>query len=402
MDTAPTPDASLAQLLRWLEQGGAQITSKVHIISTGGGERGVFALEDVAAEELIARIPRQRLIFPQEARASDIGRLLEKHTGADDQSLFLEAFLLQELERGADSPWKPFLDVLPRSYPTHPLFFQARELSMLKGSFLLELLTLEREGLEEKYASLCEQVPGYARFTFEEFLWANVTVTTRIFGAKLNGEPTNCLVPFVDLINDGLPWNARWGWSSDGECFEVIAISAIPRGKEVRTTYGAKGNFQMLRNYGFVHEHNPNNEVMVPFELPQGDSLMEEKCKWVGITDPSLRHTFSLPLMPDARRLIELFSDLRILHAQAEEMALLKSAPDLRTRAKEPLSPSNEAQVLLALAGACKAHLAGYETSLEEDARLLKEGNLSWNDRNCIIVRMGEKQILQVFAQAAD
>jgi histone-lysine N-methyltransferase SETD3 len=401
MSTQPAADAAIANLLRWLDQGGVLVSPKMHVVSLGGGERGIFAREDIAPGELLLRLPRQRLITVPDARSSDIGRLIETHTRFEDPNLYLAAFLLQERERGEASSWKPFLDVQPQTFPTHPLSFQERELSLLKGSFLVDLLSLQRKALQEDHAHLCKQVPGFERFTFDMFLWAHLAVLTRVFGAKRNGAPEICLGPLLDIFNDGLPWNCAWGWSTDGQFLEVKADSPIAQGKELRTSYGAHSNFYLLRHYGFVHEHNPNNAVMVPLELPKDDPLMDEKRRLLGLTDLSSQHCFSLPLKPDAQRIIELFSELRILHAQAEELALLKAAPDPLARAKQPLSPRNEVQVLRALAGSCAARLALYETSVEEDTRLLQEKNLSWNDRNCILLRQGEKQILQVFAQAA-
>jgi histone-lysine N-methyltransferase SETD3 len=41
--------------------------------------------------------------------------------------------------------------------------------------------------------------------------------------------------------------------------------------------------------------------------------------------------------------------------------------------------------------------LSKYSTSVEEDKELLKNPNLSFNIRNCIIMRMGEKEILEYF-----
>jgi histone-lysine N-methyltransferase SETD3 len=401
MSTQPAVDTAIGTLLRWVEQRGAVISPRIHVVSLGGGERGLFARENIDSGTLLLRLPRQLLITEEAARSSDIGRLIETHVGSDIPNVYLAAFLLQERERGEASSWKPFMDGLPQSYPTHPFYFQERELSLLRGSFLVDLLPLQRKSLQADHARLCQRVPGFERFTFDMYLWAHLTVLTRVFGGMLYGTKALCLAPLMEMCNDGIPWNCEWGWSADGEFFELKAGCPISQGKELFISYGTHSNFYLLRNYGFVHEHNPHNEVKVPLELPTDDPLMDEKRQLLGLTDTSSQHSFSLPLKPDARQLIELFSELRILHAQADELALLKAAPDPLTRAREPLSPRNEVQVFRALAGSCAARLALYETSVEEDTRLLQEKNLSWNDRNCILLRQGEKQILQVFAQNA-
>jgi histone-lysine N-methyltransferase SETD3 len=401
MSTQAVADMAMPTLLRWIDQAGAQVSPKIHVVSLGGGERGLFAREEIADGTLLVRLPRQLLITVPQARSCELSRLIETHTQFEDPTLFLSAFLLQELEKGEASSWKPFLDVLPQSFPTHPFFYQEHELSLLKGSFILDLVALQYKNRQEDYAYLAEHVPGFKRFTFDMYLWAHLVVMTRVFGAKLNLVKTHCLAPLMDMLNDGIPWNCDWGWAADGEFFELKASSAIPQGKELRISYGTNSNTDLLRHYGFLHEHNPNNAVMVPLEFAKDDPLMDEKRQLLGLTAGSSTHCFSLPLKPDPQKIIELFSELRILHAEADELALVKEAADPLTRAKEPLSPRNEVQVIHSLAGACAARLAGYETSVEEDSRLLQDKNLSWNARNCILLRQGEKQILQVFAGVA-
>lgn len=42
----------------------------------------------------------------------------------------------------------------------------------------------------------------------------------------------------------------------------------------------------------------------------------------------------------------------------------------------------------------CAEGLARYPTSYEEDMELLKRPNLTFNERNCVLFRSGEKEIL--------
>jgi histone-lysine N-methyltransferase SETD3 len=401
MNPPPADDVAISNFMRWFEQGRVHL-SKMHILPMEDAERGVFALEDIAQGEMLLRLPLQYLVDLPTAKSSDIGRLIEAHTPIQDPNRYMASFLLQERERGEASFFKPCIDVLPQTFPTHPLYFGERERALLKGSLLVDVLPLERKVLQSEYELMCRQIPGFSRFTFDMFLWADLAVITRVFGAQLNGNKVNAFAPFVDMMNDSMPANARWGWSPDGQFFEVTAVSRIPKGQEVRISYGDASNLHLLRYYGFVRENNPSNEVMVPLELPSADPFMDEKRRLLGLTDPSDQPFFTLPSKTDSPRVQELFSDLRIVYANAEEMAQLKAAPDPVARAKQPVSPDNEKRVRRGLAEACKARLALYETSVEEDARLLQQKNLSRNERNCILLRQGEKQILQLFARIAD
>ena len=97
----------------------------------------------------------------------------------------------------------------------------------------------------------------------------------------------------------------------------------------------------------------------------------------------------------------KLFSYLRVVHAEAEELATLAAAPDALTGGKTALSERNEAKLLPALVAAYEARLAGYATSLEEDERLLREETLSLNARNCALLRRGEMRLLQSYVERA-
>ena len=66
-----------------------------------------------------------------------------------------------------------------------------------------------------------------------------------------------------------------------------------------------------------------------------------------------------------------------------------------------PLSMATEERVLGALGELCEARLAGFETTLEEDERLLLDEKLSRNTRNCLLLLRGEKRLLLAYAGLA-
>ena len=133
---------------------------------------------------------------------------------------------------------------------------------------------------------------------------------------------------------------------------------------------------------------------------PSEDPLPRGEAAAAGV-----RQSLRAPLLQPAARapavelLAELFSYLRVLHAEAEELATLAAAPDALTRARTPLSEHNKAKLRPALVAACEARLARYPTSLEEDERMLREELLTLNARNCILLRRGEKRLLQSYVE---
>jgi histone-lysine N-methyltransferase SETD3 len=380
---------SAAELLRWLEEGGGHVSKACGVLQ-GDGERGLWALASVAPEETLLRIPSRYVLTLEEARSSAIGRLLDAHAPADEERVYLAAFLLQEKERGAASFWKPFLDSLPSSFPNLPFFFDEGELSLLKGSLAPRWVKSLREGLEAQHAHLCKHVPGFERFAFDAFVWAHFAVVTRTFSVQRSGVEVACLVPLADMINDGRPWDVHWDMTEGGTHFQLKSKGFVAEGQELRTSYGDKSNLQLLLQYGFVHEENPYDEVMLFLGLPLEDPLAAQKQRVLGLTAPFELRPYTLSLTDDAKLLEEMFSFLRVAHADAEELATLAAARG-----------GTEQKIIDAFVTLCEEQLAAYETTLAEDERILQEEKLSRNARNCILVRRGEKRILQAYAARA-
>ena len=61
------------------------------------------------------------------------------------------------------------------------------------------------------------------------------------------------------------------------------------------------------------------------------------------------------------------------------------------------ISKSNELKLFNYLHDKCKSRLKDFETSIEEDLRILSEKQLSYNENNCIKLRICEKEVLQFF-----
>lgn len=387
--------------LEWLEQAGASFP-KLRLGHLEGGERGIFARADIAPGEEVLRVPRPYLLTLERARASDIGRLIEVHAPETSEDSYMAAFLLRERER-KDSFWKPYLDLLPTAFPHLPLLFDERELSHLKGSFMPREIARWRELLLGKYAALCERVPGFSRFTPDAFLWAQFTLISRSFGLTLDGQFVRCLVPLGDMLNHHPSPEVTWEASEDGSAFVLVALKAVPAGEELHISYGLKPNYRLLLNYGFVPEHNPDDELVLYLGIPEEDPWAAEKRELLALSSPTSRHRFEVPLHYDHASTAMMFSFLRVACATTAELAPLTIAASLNEGLGPvpPLSVDTEERVFLMLAEHCDARLAGFETTLEEDEQLLREEELPRNVRNCLLLRRGEKKLLHAYAGLA-
>jgi histone-lysine N-methyltransferase SETD3 len=59
------------------------------------------------------------------------------------------------------------------------------------------------------------------------------------------------------------------------------------------------------------------------------------------------------------------------------------------------LSMDNELDVMKSIMKTIVQKQAGYETNLEQDTKLITEGKLTLNQRNCILIRMGDKEVME-------
>jgi protein-histidine N-methyltransferase len=90
-----------------------------------------------------------------------------------------------------------------------------------------------------------------------------------------------------------------------------------------------------------------------------------------------------------------MLSFLRIACATGEELSRLCAGAAPATAALRPVSARNEEAALGALAAACEASLAAFETSIEDDDARLGDPALPENARRCMLVRRGEKRVLR-------
>ena len=63
---------------------------------------------------------------------------------------------------------------------------------------------------------------------------------------------------------------------------------------------------------------------------------------------------------------------------------------------------ANEKKVFIAIKQMCQGALDKYPHTLEQDYELLKDESLTFNQRNCVLFRSGEKEILHFLIEFSD
>ncbi|EGR34646.1 SET domain protein [Ichthyophthirius multifiliis] len=64
-----------------------------------------------------------------------------------------------------------------------------------------------------------------------------------------------------------------------------------------------------------------------------------------------------------------------------------------------PISIQNEIDMWNKINQVCQNQMQLYKTNIEEDNQLLQDNNLTLNQRNCVLLRLGEKDILRFYIE---
>ena len=373
----------LCRLTDWLERKGARFSS-LCLCTYDDGERGAHAREPIRKGEVVLEVPLRLILTGQAAWLSAIGRQIEaSSTKRRSSHLYLAAYVLQE-KYAADSFWAPYIETLPRSFPQVPLFFGPEELALLEGSLILEKIGERRSALVEEYEDLCRSVPGFTRFTQDEFLWAHMVVSSRCFGMSIYGRETYGLVPMADMLNHKHPEETAWSYDDHADGFVLTALKNFAPGDPVHDSYGRKCNSELFLHHGFCLDENEDNQAEIRF----GGSIDSSG-------DVSLpERAFRVPASLDHESTRRMMSFLRLSCARGDEELPPALGAETETG---PVSVPNETRCLRVLAAACRTALRRFPTSLEEDEELLRGPGLSANARNAILMRRGEKLVLRYY-----
>jgi len=263
----------------------------------------------------------------------------------------------------------------------------------MKGSHSMEKLDERKFSLKSEYDTLCKNVKGYSKFRYEEFVWARIAVITRIFGLTINGRETDGLVPMADMLNHKRPCETTWTYDESKKGFTITTLRNLSQEAQVYDSYGRKCNSRFFVNYGFSLEQNEDNQCRIFLKVPKEDPHYSMKERFLG----SRSRRFQIPMDYKDKATRPCLSFLRFVHSTDEDVENLAASFGLNLRDIKPLSLNNEFAVLKHLAEACEEALKDFDTSLEEDNRLLNdtENALSFNIRNAILMRRGEKEVLR-------
>eukprot|EP00743_Colponemidia_sp_Colp-15_P009280 GILK01010140.1.p1 GENE.GILK01010140.1~~GILK01010140.1.p1 ORF type:complete len:858 (+),score=119.24 GILK01010140.1:37-2610(+) len=386
---------ALPAFLRWLEDNNV-LAPKIEVRACAYG-LGIFATEELSPEEPIVTLPKSLIITYQQAlNHKPFSGIFESYTGPSEYVVML--MLIHGRENSA-CLWKPYLDLLPRVHST-TLFFSEAELSELEGTNLHLGTVGKREQLVKDFDEYIlplvhqhKEILLPSLITFENFLWAHAVYWSRVLPVGQDRTPS--LVPLCDILNH--QYRAKISWFTGDTQYQFISGEKYNRGDEVFNNYGGKGNDQFLLGYGFTIPNNSEDSYYVHLGIRGDDDSTLQKTRLLerfkqdglgfghylhrdGVNDP-------------------LLASLRICVMTPSEVYFAEQSPVLST-VMHPINSRNELEMMAALLALLNDRLSAIRGGADPAADLtlldqdLNNQQLTPNQRNAIIYRVGQKQIL--------
>jgi histone-lysine N-methyltransferase SETD3 len=387
---------------KWLETGNARSNLEIRLYAKN--YRGTHAKKPLENDEEIIFVPRGLMLTLEVAETIDIGKkmkeLEDSFSNFNIEVNLLAAFLLHE-KKNPDSFWKPYIEMLPTSYDTNPLFYSPEEMYWLEGSPFQAEVYDAKDKARENYAALCNVITEFQEYTFEEYQWAITSVDTRYFGVVLDGEETAAFIPLADMPNHVTDFEVWWHYSPEKEGFVIYAARDYEEGEVVYFHYGSKFDWQILLNYGFT---TSKIERMFYISFREDDPLLRvklaimqdrEKTKYFTIKSGETERLLSFMRFVEMNS-TQTFSKLLDEWEQTEDY---QNKLLFNSEETPAVSIEVEMKALKSLKDLCESLMKDYPTSLEEDLNTLEaltgEDIKTLNHRNCLSIIIGEKKLLK-------
>jgi len=209
-----------------------------------------------------------------------------------------------------------------------------------------------------------------------------------------------------------------WKYEDSTDSFDVRAQRAIPindavffaysKLSKICENYGQKPNYRFLFYYGFLIDNNNKNAVYIRLQLSKSDSLAPIKENMIGTACGRDIRTFKYfeNYAADMKTNDKLLGYLRFFEYEGNlndigqyfnpPIENVKTVKVMKRKLRlPPVSVDNEKKMLARLKLIAEASLKKYPQTYEEDVKILKEQEktLSFNQRNSLIFRMGEKKV---------
>jgi len=239
------------------------------------------------------------------------------------------------------------------------------------------------------------------QFTWENFIWAHVTVLSRQNWIEVQGKegkPTKslALIPVYDLINHEGFGELTTDFDFEQQVLKTYAVKNFKKGEEIVMFYGDRPNTDFFLYNAFIPSSNPHNYITLELSLIESDKLFAEK--------KALLEKQNLPVLgkyivqaEDNSISPEIMGFLRIAWCKNEEE--VKQAANVNVQS-EPISAAIDNVALSMLIMKLNQIEKHYKTTIEEDKKEMLLADL--NLRNSLTLRIEEKTIFKRLKSLAE
>lgn len=364
---------------------------------------GLVSERDMLRNEVVMEIPKKLWIDTDTVASSEIGSVALGLT----PWVSIALFLLREKAMGADSSWRPYLDILPEETDS-PIFWSEEELSQIQGTQLLSTTIGVKEYVQSEFTKVEDEVilPNKHLFpktiTAADFLWAFGMLRSRAF-SRLRGDKIS-LIPFADLINhsstitsEDICWEIKGkGVFSRELMFSLRTPAYVKAGEQVYIQYDLeKSNTELALDYGFIELENKGREVYtMTLEISESDPFYGDK---LDIAESNgLGEIAYFDIVLDQRLPPLMLPYLRLVAIGGTDAFLLEAVfrRSIWSHLELPVSRANEDRICRVVREACNSALSSHHTTIEEDEKLMGGGDLDPRSKIAVGVRAGEKKAL--------
>lgn len=277
-----SPSDSLEQRVAafnaWLLPQLDSATNALRVFVTPAMRIGAEATRDIASGDVYNALPNRVIMSRDTAMATPLRWIFDKleapSSGKGERRRLdfevLLIFLINERRRGANSPWAPYLDLLPETYAHRPVQFDAKVVDDLQASMMRSIIPSMRASDRAVFDRLATRLAGIdganrdigGPIDWNEFQWASGVLNSRLIWWNNEGH----LVPLLDAINCksvGASRPHRTEPAPGGDGCQTRATRSFRAGEEVFEDYG-QPNHVYFRYHGFTLDDNPHDCVLVP------------------------------------------------------------------------------------------------------------------------------------------
>jgi hypothetical protein len=394
-------------LMSWLKTCGAKIDglSVRNVTLDQKSQYGVFVDAELEPFSEVARIPLSCGISTASAlEHPDLKQVWEAHPYLSEGRSPMAVQLLWERKLGSRSKYAQWLAMLPPSLDL-PMMWSRSERKALKGSYTLDRVLADIEGLVEDYEKVFvrgifkthgEMFPA-KDFTLDDYFWAWSIIWSRNIEQRVSGVWEAFLIPFVDMMNHNSAGGADL-YVNFGKTDIVIRLNgSLAVGQELTRNYiPLAPNVELFRMYGFIDPHNPHIVSSLDFNLDKEDPYYSRRLNWAKRfkIDVSSDYPYNSLYFTNKGVPPNIPALLRIAHFNfetRETWSMIKDAPD----PFKQIENSIEERFFTFLRQRLTKRLNQFPTTVQEDEALLARPDLPHRLQLAIEMRLEEKIAIQ-------